>query len=49
MRLGIDDILLEQDGENIELSDDYDKAQALNDCFVLYLVSLLNLRMLYQK
>ena len=36
VRSGIDDILLEQDGEireKIELTDDYDKAQAFNNYF----------------
>ena len=47
VRSGIDNIMLEQDGEEIELTDDYDKAQVFNDYFLLS--SLLNCRILYQK
>jgi len=42
VRSGIDDIILEQDGEireKIELTDNYDKAQAFNNYFLYYLHS----------
>ena len=33
VRSGISDIILEQDGEKIQITDDYEKAQAYNDYF----------------